>query len=249
MISGQLPAIDARQVEPDSPPRWSASLDVKIESHRTRVGREKRARTRASILAAAFELFDAHGVERVTVDDVRDAAGLARGSFYNYFSTFEDMLKAMASAIADELNREQSYLFDGLDDPAERICRNIQYSIARLTPDRSCSGVVVRVMPLVGALTPHMRAHAETALAAAIAKGFIDVPTAAPAMDLGLGLVVMLLRRAMTEGLTDNDIAASGLILLRAFGVPDARARAIAYNPLPSPPATPLRDAIIWSQA
>jgi len=223
-------------------------LDAQIESHRTRAGREKRARTRASILAAAFELFDARGVERVTVDDVRDAASLARGSFYNYFSTFEDMLKAMASSIADELNREQSALFDGLEDPAERICRNIQYSIARLEPDRSCSGVVVRVMPLVGALTPHMRAHAEAALADVIAKGYVDVPAAGPAMDLGLGLVVMMLRRAMTEGLAADDIAAAGLIFLRAFGVPEARARAIAYSPLPSPPTTPLRAAIIWSQ-
>lgn len=224
-------------------------MDAEIEPYRTRVGREKRARTRASILAAAFELFDAHGVDRVTVDDVRDAAGLARGSFYNYFSTFEDMLKAMASAIADELNREQSTLFDSLDDPAERICRNIQYSIARLAPDRSCSGVVVRVTPLVGALTPHMRAHAEAAMAAAMAKGAVAVPAAEPALDLGLGLVVMALRRAMTEGLTTEDVAAYGLMLLRAFGTSEARARAIAYSPLPPPPPTPLRDAIIWSQA
>ncbi len=227
----------------------SPKLDVQTESHRTRVGREKRARTRASILAAAFELFDAQGVDQVTVDDVRDAAGLARGSFYNYFATFEDMLAAMASAIADELNREQSGLFDGLSDPAERICRNIQYSIARLAPDRSCSGVVVRVTPLVGALTPHMREHAQASLSLAIERGAVAVPAAGPAMDFGLGLVVMALRRAMTEGLATDDVGAYGLMLLRAFGVAEDRARAIAYAPLPAPPAKPLRDAIIWSQA
>ena len=227
----------------------TAPLKTEQEPYRTRVGRERRARTRANILAAAFELFDARGIDKVTVDDIRDAAGLARGSFYNYFSTYEDMLKAMAAQIADQLNREQSLLFDPLADPAERICRNIQYSIHRLASDRSCSGVVVRVTPLVGALTPHMRAHAESAMAAAIDSHAIAVPAVGPAMDLGLGLVVMMLRRAMTEGLAASDIATAGLLLLRAMGVPEARAREIADQPLPQGPKTPLREAIIHPAA
>jgi AcrR family transcriptional regulator len=223
----------------------TASLNAEPEPYRTRVGRERRARTRAAILAAAFELFDARGIDRVTVDDIRDAAGLARGSFYNYFATYEDMLKAMAAQITDQLNREQSLLFDHMADPAERICRNIQYSIHRLASDASCSGVVVRVTPLVGALTPHMRLHAEAAMAAAIDSRAIAVPAIGPAMDLGLGLVVMTLRRAMTEGLARGDIAVTGLLLLRALGVPEARARQIADQPLPPGPKTPLREAII----
>lgn len=223
----------------------SSPLNNEHEPYRTRVGRERRARTRANILTAAFELFDARGIDKVTVDDIRDAAGLARGSFYNYFSTYEDMLKAMAAQIADQLNREQSLLFDQLTDPAERICRNIQYSIHRLASDRSCSGVVVRVTPLVGALTPHMRAHAEGAMAAAIASRAIAVPSVGPAMDLGLGLVVMMLQRAMTEGLAAGDIAAAGLLLLRALGTPEARARELSDQPLPPGPKTPLRAAII----
>ena len=54
---------------------------------RTRTGRIRRARTRANILSAAFEVFDSKGVGRTTVEDVRERAGLARGSFYNYFQT------------------------------------------------------------------------------------------------------------------------------------------------------------------
>ena len=54
---------------------------------RTRTGQARRARTRSKILSAAFELFDKRGVDRVTVEHVRERAGLARGSFYNYFVT------------------------------------------------------------------------------------------------------------------------------------------------------------------
>ncbi|WP_292151994.1 TetR/AcrR family transcriptional regulator [Brevundimonas sp.] len=215
------------------------------EPFRTRVGREKRARTRARILAAAFGLFDERGMDRVTVDDVRDAAGLARGSFYNYFSTYEDMLKDMAATITAQLNTEQSLFFDHLTDPAERICRNIQYTILRLSSDPSCSGVMVRVTPLIGPATPHMRQHAEASMRQAQVIAAIDVPSPAVAMDMGYGLVVMLIRRAMTDGLAVGDIEAAGLMLLRAFGVPEDRAQAIAAAPLPTMPKEPLRHAII----
>src|SRR5579862_581009 len=87
---------------------------------RTRTGRIRRARTRATILAAAFEIFDAKGVGRTTVEDVRERAGLARGSFYNYFQTYEDMLKELAAEIARQINAEQSERFEDLPNLAER---------------------------------------------------------------------------------------------------------------------------------
>jgi AcrR family transcriptional regulator len=222
--------------------------DAGAEPFRTRVGREKRARTRARILAAAFGLFDELGIDNVTIDHVRDAAGLSRGSFYNYFSTYEDMLKEMAAQIGAVLNKEQSFYFDALSDPAERICRNVQYAIQRLSSDPSCSGVLVRVTPLTGSLTEHMRRHADEDMDRAVAAKAIDVPSAAVAMDLGYGLVVMLIRRGMTVGLAEGDVAAAGLMLMRAYGVPEARARAISQRPLGPMPEGALRDAIIRAE-
>ena len=71
-----------------------------VVNFRTRTGQARRARTRANILSTAFALFDERGVDQVTVEDVRESAGLARGSFYNYFLTYEHMLKELAAAIS-----------------------------------------------------------------------------------------------------------------------------------------------------
>ena len=81
---------------------------------RARTGRLRRARTRASILSAALEVFDTKGIGLATVEDVRERAGLARGSFYNYFQTYEGMLKELAAEIARQLNAEQSERFEDL---------------------------------------------------------------------------------------------------------------------------------------
>jgi len=78
-----------------------------VVNFRTRTGQARRARTRANILSTAFALFDERGVDQVTVEDVRESAGLARGSFYNYFLTYEHMLKELAAQIG------RSYAFGG----------------------------------------------------------------------------------------------------------------------------------------
>lgn len=50
---------------------------------------------RAEILAAARQLFLQRGVEAVTIRDVIHRTDLATGTFYNYFRTKEDLLRAL----------------------------------------------------------------------------------------------------------------------------------------------------------
>src|ERR1700733_5400083 len=164
---------------------------------RTRTGQARRARTRSKILSAAFELFDKHGVDRVTVEDVRERAGLARGSFYNYFLTYEEMLKALAADIARQINTEQSERFDTVSNMAERIWSNLRYTILRGASDRSCSEILVRITPLVGPLNEEMRVHAERDLLMSVKRKAVDVPSAGVALDLGYGLATMMLQRAL----------------------------------------------------
>jgi len=214
-------------------------------NHRTRTGQVRRARTRGNILAAAFEVFDAKGVGRATVEDVRERAGLARGSFYNYFQTYEGMLKDLAAEIARRLNAEQSEHFDDIPNLAERIWSHVRYSILRLSPDRSCAEILIRVTPLVGSLTDHMRAHAEREMRLSAKSGAIKVPSTNVALDLGYGLATMMLRRSLEAKIDKKEIEAAGVMLLRAYGVEEAEARRISRLPAPKMPGTTLRAAVL----
>jgi AcrR family transcriptional regulator len=222
----------------------SASAEAYVD-FRTRTGKARRARTRARILSAAFSLFDSQGLERLTVEDVRAEAGLARGSFYNYFETFEGMLKELAAEIARQLNAEQSERFDGISNLPERMWRNLSYAILRVASDRSCGEILVRVTPLVGSLTDHMREHAERDIRMAVKAKTINVPSLGVALDLGYGLATMMLRRALEAEVDVKALEAAGLMLLRAYGVPETEAKRIAHLRLPELPDVPLRTAVI----
>ena len=61
--------------------------------------------------------------------------------------------------MARQINAEQSERFEDLPNLAERLWSNVRYAILRVSPDRSCAEVLVRVTPLVGSLTDHMNAR------------------------------------------------------------------------------------------
>lgn len=73
-----------------------------------RVNEQTRVETRRALLDAAASAFARDGYHQTTIDSVSEAAGVAKGTIYNYFSSKEELLHALieeacqlASAAAD----------------------------------------------------------------------------------------------------------------------------------------------------
>jgi AcrR family transcriptional regulator len=112
---------------------------------RAEIGREKRARTRAQLIAAASALFARQAVESVTVDDVVREAGVAKGTFYVHFKD----LPELAAAVADDLVKAIDDLLQpirlSIDDPALRIAYGCSCFIDRALADAGWAGVAARM--------------------------------------------------------------------------------------------------------
>lgn len=80
-----------------------------------RVTAAQREHNRASLVHAGLELFAQQGFAVTTVDQVAMAAGVAKGTFYNYFSTKEDL--ALAAFVA-ALQEVEGHLGDLLRLPS-----------------------------------------------------------------------------------------------------------------------------------
>lgn len=96
------------------------------ENHRTRVGVERRERTRARLLECALLVFAKKGPEAPVIDDVIALAGMSRGSFYNYFRTNEELLAAVAEALSNELLHVIDPVVQLHGDPVARIACGIR---------------------------------------------------------------------------------------------------------------------------
>jgi len=69
---------------------------------RSRVVKDPDVR-RDELLDIAFELCRSHGFDTMNVEQVTQAAGVAKGTFYHYFSSKDDMLEQLVSRFGDSL--------------------------------------------------------------------------------------------------------------------------------------------------
>ncbi|HTQ12481.1 MAG TPA: helix-turn-helix domain-containing protein [Rhizomicrobium sp.] len=99
---------------------------------------DRRAATVAAILAAARKLFDAHGFEATTMDDVVAKAGTAKGAIYHHFPSKEALFGRVLETIQEELAAAQvPGASRGLRDPMDRIAGGVlRYLLAATEPGR-----------------------------------------------------------------------------------------------------------------
>src|SRR5262249_42307870 len=67
---------------------------------------EHKFRTRARIVESARRLFNRHGFEQVSIDQIMAGAGLTRGGFYHHFGS-KDELFAARSAVSRRVTRSR----------------------------------------------------------------------------------------------------------------------------------------------
>jgi AcrR family transcriptional regulator len=69
--------------------------------------RTRRA-VRAELASRALELFAEHGFDETTVDDIAQAAGMSKRSFFRYFPSKEDVVFGEVETIAEQVATEIS---------------------------------------------------------------------------------------------------------------------------------------------
>ena len=78
-----------------------AKIDL---ARRAEIGREKRAKTRAQIVGAGLMLLAERPPEALTIDNIVEAAGVAKGTFYYHFQSIEELVAAVGAELADSFD-------------------------------------------------------------------------------------------------------------------------------------------------
>jgi AcrR family transcriptional regulator len=92
------------------------------------------AQARARILAVARRAFSAHGFANVSVAAICDEVGIAKGTFYELFSSKEDLFVASARALVDDLVRSLEAPRPGRPLAATAISRILDDALAGEAP-------------------------------------------------------------------------------------------------------------------
>jgi AcrR family transcriptional regulator len=87
---------------------------------------------RGEILAAALTVFEANGYVATTVEAIAEAAGVAKGSIYNYFSSKHDLFQQIFTDAMAAAEAEAAPILAQSIPAAEKITKVLDYWFSRL---------------------------------------------------------------------------------------------------------------------
>lgn len=193
----------------------------------------KRERTRKTMLDAAFGLIGNEKGLTVRIEEICAAAHISRGTFYNYFTSLEELFEVLAIELSHDLNRALVSTFDETQSHAEGANAAIQHYLNYARRDPAWAWAMVHL----SAFGPSFGAEAWDACYRSIAKGIeageFDVPNATVGRDLMTGTVLATVRTTLRSGGGRSQARVIAYHVLRALGVPDPRAKEIADSPMP----------------
>lgn len=211
----------ARSKESQEDPRWT--------------------RTRRALIDAGRRLLACRPVEDLTVMDVVRTARLSQPSFYNHFSSKEELVEAVAADFFESDVAYKKGVFDRAADPAEAIATNAIHTLMVARRDPAVAWVMVRS----GAMRELPRAKAEDGLvrmiAAGVRKGRLRVANAEVAASAIRGAASSLLRDTLLGGTPPDVERQLAELVLRMLGLNAREARTVAERAMARVAAEPAR--------
>ena len=200
----------------------------------------RRAEARRRILEAAERLFLERGIDAVTVDDIAEAADIARRSFYHHFESKHEVLVPIARARTKELNRRMDRVIAEIEDPAAVMAAGIRYGLREVSADPLCRWFILQSGLPQERLYEGMGESGKRDAARAIEAGRFHA-TNEPVLHLLVSGAFLAVMAARVEGqLSDEELDVAVEHMLRMFGLDLDDAREVAHRPLaPLPPPPP----------
>lgn len=209
-------------------------MRVNLEA-RAATAEQRRAKTRERLLDAASAVIAEKGPDATSIEEIVAAAGVSRGTFYNYFPTTDDLVSALNVRTGEAFLGPMRELVGQLDDPALKLSAAAHFTLMTMVADPTRAWVMLR---LEGARAPRHRpaGHFLTRLfEEGMATGRFEVIDIEAARAVTIGALRMAAREVLMEGaphdLTEHVVATVMLGLgmpLTAAQKASADGRAIA---------------------
>jgi len=184
---------------------------------------------------AAMRIF-AERSAQITVSELAEAAGVARGTVYNHVHSMDSLFSEVATDLAVEIQERVVRSFGHIVDPAERFAVGIRLVVRRAHEDRGWGKFLYRFAMSEPALEMIQKGPARSELENGITIGRFTVSTdEIPSVLAMIGGAILAAILLVVEGFgtwrkTGSDIAE---MVLRALGLPAEEAHRLAQVELP----------------
>jgi AcrR family transcriptional regulator len=199
---------------------------------RAEIGRQRRDRTHAALIAAAARVIARLGEDQATIDAFITEADVARGTFYNYFPTKEDLIAAVWAYVGKSSFQHIHAACAKLADPAERITAELRLVAAFAAVDETWGWIIFSLSGREEA-NADLKRYPAPALRAGLRAGRFQIEDFDSARDLVVTAARTVLRATLEHRASPAYAMHFGRMLLLGLGLDAADAAIVSTAPLP----------------
>ena len=202
-------------------------MRVNLEA-RAAAAEQRKAHTRERLLDAAIAVIGEKGPDACSIEDFVAAAEVSRGTFYNYFPTAEDLLRAVRLKITLDVSGVLDAVLPPSMPPAERLATRLHSYVASVLHDPAWGWVMLRLDSSRLQRTPDLEANLDKMYLQGLALGEfrqMDIPSV---RTLVFGTVRMLQRDILLGPCEPDHPVQVVAAVLYALGISPERADLIS---------------------
>ncbi len=183
----------------------------------------KRERTRTALIEAAIEVLAEKGLEGTSIDDLMRVAGMARGTFYNYFQTRDEVASAVSAYIKEQLRSTVVNRIPA-DYSSEAVVACSIYGFIKFGKENPKMGwTLVRIGGNSQWVSGDKFQECESALQGVLG----DDIQVMPGLAYVEGVILMLLRRLLEDRITGPEAEQVLVLTFRGLGIHAAKIKSM----------------------
>ena len=210
-----------------------------IQNTSGRIGK-RRARTRVRLLRAAYALMSSKGVDDTSIQEITDRADVGFGTFYNYFSSKDEIASAVLDCVVNNLGRRNDLANSaaGVTDPVLVIANSVRLVAQEMMTDPMWRWWLKRTDLMVQRMRAGFKPFGIRDMKIAIDAGGYHI--ADEDMETAWSFLIWLLAGNITDIVQNYRPAASEKLMaeavMRVMGVDVETARSVSKAKLPTFP-------------
>ncbi len=199
-----------------------------ISDHRPRVAAQRREAMRGRLMRAALEIGAFEGPAAITIDSVIAKANVARGTFYKYFKTPDEVVRALSYEVSQSAIAYMHPEARAMKDPAERIAFGVRTTLEWVRHNPVMGAFFVRSGWPVLSDQHLFFVNVGASLEEGIASGrFASIPLEL-ALSLVAGTTVGAIHELAQSERPPTFIQHTVEVILRGLGLPVREAKSLA---------------------
>lgn len=202
----------------------SALQASKVEDRGASEGSARGFSARKRLIAAAYEVMSVKGLEGSTIAEIIAEAGVGVGSFYNHFSSKEELARAVFSSRANEFGAALEQIVRRAPNAAVATCYAYRRLIEESERDKVWASFIVQLEPTMQMLDDMLRKYARVGLNIGIQEGILKIYNVEASITAIHAMEVAMVKSMLDGDITHKEAHQSAVFALKMFGVADDEA-------------------------